>query len=438
MNHPRVLLIAEAANPEWASVPLVGWSHARALAGVADVHLVTQVRNREAIARAGLVEGRDFTAIDSEAVAAKVHAVGKGILRGAGGWTTGTALSAISYYYFERLFWQQFGDRVRAREFDVVHRLTPLSPTLPSIVAGRCRAAGVPFVLGPLNGGVPWPREFESARRREREWLSYVRSAYKALPGYASTRRNAAAIIVASSDTLAQVPSRYRDKCIYIPENGIAPERFARHVDRPVERPLRVAFVGRLVPYKGPDMLLEAVAPLVREGKVVVDVLGDGPLMASLRAYVEAEGIGGGVRLDGWIPHDQVQHRLCESDVLAFPSIREFGGAVAIEAMALGLVPVVVDYAGPRELVSEVTGYKVPLGPRPELVARFREVLTRLADHPNGIREMGERARRRVLAQFTWDAKARQVLEVYRWVLGERPDKPDFGMPLPDAPREPA
>jgi hypothetical protein len=32
---------------------------------------------------------------------------------------------------------------------------------------------------------------------------------------------------------------------------------------------------------------------------------------------------------------------------------------------------------------------------------------------------------------FTWDAKARQVLAVYEWVLGRR-DKPDFGMPLPD------
>jgi hypothetical protein len=44
---------------------------------------------------------------------------------------------------------------------------------------------------------------------------------------------------------------------------------------------------------------------------------------------------------------------------------------------------------------------------------------------------MGDRARRHVDASFTWRAKARQVHEVYRWVLGRR-SKPDFGLPFPD------
>src|ERR1044071_249307 len=97
----RVLLIAEAANPEWASVPLEGWSLARALAKITDAHLVTHIRNREAIAHAGLTEGRDFTVVDNERVAAPLFKLSEFLRGGAGkGWTTITAFSALTYYAF--------------------------------------------------------------------------------------------------------------------------------------------------------------------------------------------------------------------------------------------------------------------------------------------------------------------------------------------------
>jgi glycosyltransferase involved in cell wall biosynthesis len=434
MTRPRVLLVAEAANPEWASVPLVGWSLCRALREHADAHVVTQIRNRDAMERAGWREGREFTAIDSEAVARPVYLAGEAIRRWTGaGWTVTTAFASVFYYHFERLLWGRFGDAIRGGAYDLVHRVTPLSPTTPSLLARHCRRAGVPFVWGPLNGGVPWPREFRDRLRHEGEWLSYVRGAYRLLPGYRSTRDAAAATITGSIATWAQM-ARWRDRCVYVPENAIDPARFP---DAPPPelppRPLRVAFVGRLVPYKGADMLLEAAAPLVREGRVVVDVIGDGPQMPALRAQVAAAGLGAGVALDGWVDHRDLAERLRRAHVFGFPSVREFGGGVVLEAMALGLAPVVVDYAGPAELVTPTTGFRVPIGSREEVVARFRAILAELADHPERAREIGARARRRVRDWYTWDAKARQIVEIYRWVLGAG-QRPDFGMPFPDAP----
>jgi len=423
----RVLLIAEAANPEWVSVPLIGWSLARAIAAHAPAHLVTQSRNRAALLRAGLIENRDFTAIDSERVARPLYSLAQRWRGGEGvGWTTVAAMSTLSYYHFEWLVWRQFGAAIQQGTFNLIHRITPVSPTTPSLLAKRCARAFRPFIIGPLNGGVPWPKEFDRARRMEREWLSYARGAYKLLPGHVSTLAKSAAIIVGSRSTLGEIPRRFREKCVYIPENAIDPARFSAPVSAASQGILRACFVGRLVPYKGPDMLLEAVAPLIREGRLSLDIIGDGPLMPELSAYAHRHDLGAGLALHGWIVHEKLQSLMSRSQLLLFPSIREFGGGVVLEAMALGLVPVVIDYAGPGELVSDATGFKIPLGTRVEIIARLRSIVTSICNHPAQLRAKSISARSRVRELFTWDVKARQVIEIYEWIRGHRANKPQF------------
>lgn len=416
---PRVLAIAEAANPEWVSVPLVGWSLAQALREVADVHLVTQIRNRDAILRAGLVEGRDFTAIDSEAVARPLWTLAEKLRMGEGkGWTTLQAFNALIYPWFEHLIWKEFGNAIKAGEFDLVHRITPLSPTIASSIAKKVDKAGVPFVLGPLNGGVPWPSQFDAERRAEKEWLSYLRSAYKHLPGRASTLKHASAIIVGSRHTQSEVPEKHQRKTVYMPENGIDPARF-NLASQPEGGVLRATFVGRLVPYKGADMLIQAAADLIRSGRMTLDIIGDGPMLDHLTEQANALECKEGLTFHKWIPHEQVQSILSRSHILSFPSIREFGGGVVLEAMALGVVPVVVDYAGPGELVTRDTGFKVPCGSRDEIIAGFRTTLTELAENPKRLGPLAENAKRLVQSHFLWSRKAEKVRHVYDRALAK-------------------
>jgi glycosyltransferase involved in cell wall biosynthesis len=436
----QVLLIAEAANPEWVSVPLIGWSLARAISAKIPAHLVTHVRNRDAILRAGLVEGRDFTAIDSERFAAPSWKIANAIRGGRGvGWTTISAITLASYYYFEWLVWKRFGDAISRQEFDLVHRITPISPTVPSILAKRCSNASTPFVLGPLNGGIPWPKDFSSIRRKEREWLSYVRSAYKLLPAYRSTLTESSAIIAGSRSALSNIPQRFRSKCIYIPENAVDLDRFPLDVLNEPSDVLRACFVGRLVPYKGPDMLLEAVAPLLRSGRLQLDIIGDGPLMPGLQAFSQANDLESAVTFHGWISHNELRPVMRKSQLLLFPSIREFGGGVVLEAMALGIIPVVVDYGGPAELVTNAVGFKIDLGPRNLIVDRLRATVTAICDEPGQLRHKSAAARLRVRDLFTWDVKARQIIEIYDWIRATRMpssetllDGKTINLPVPD------
>lgn len=415
---PRVLVIAEEANPEWVSVPLVGWSLANALRNVADVHIVTQIRNRDAFLRAGLREETDFTAIDSEAIARPMYRLASLLRRGTGkGWTINTAINSIAYPYFEHLVWKRFGALIRAGKYDVVHRITPLSPTTASGIARKVAAAGVPFLMGPLNGGVPWPKGFDSERRKEHEWLSYIRGVYKLNPQRYRTLNAARAILVGSRHTQGEIPEKYRNKTVWLPENAIDPDRFNLVSDQRPDTPLCGCFIGRLVPYKGPDMLLEAAAPLLRDGRFALDIIGDGPMMGSLREQALQAGVSQAVTFHGNLPHQQVQDIAVRSNLLTFPSIREFGGGVVLEAMALGVVPLIVDYAGPGELVTAETGYKVPIGPRTQIVKGFRDRLEAIAADPSDLPAIASAARHHVLTHFTWQAKARQILKVYECIL---------------------
>ncbi|SRR5579883_292021 len=414
----RVLLVAESANPEWASVPLEGWSLFSALAKIADVHLATHVRNREALVRAGLAEGHDFTAIDNEYFARPIWKIAEWLRGGtARAWTTAMAFSSLSYYSFEWEMWRLLGRRIRSMDFDLVHRVTPLSPTSQSIIAGRLRRLNVPFVIGPLNGGVPWPKAFSDRQRAEGEWLSYVRVLHKLMPGYRSMRRDSAAIIAGSRSTYGELPEWTKDKLVYIPENGVDMRRFSAPRAHSAALPLKVAFVGRLVPYKGADMLLEAASEFVRRGEVELHVIGDGPQRPELEAMVARLGLGNGVEFHGWVRHTEIQATLRLCDILALPSIREFGGAVVVEAMALGLTPIVADYGGPSELVDEETGIRVPFRDKSSLVEGIREAIARAVRCPAILDEFGAAGRRRVLEKLTWDAKAAQIVAVYDAVL---------------------
>jgi glycosyltransferase involved in cell wall biosynthesis len=415
----RVLVIAEAANPEWTSVPLIGWELSQALSKIVDVHLVTQVRNRDAILRKGLIENRDFTAIDNEAFAARLSKFSTKLRGGTGkGWTTASAFSSLGYYTFEHAVWAKFRDRLKNGEFDLVHRITPLSPTSQSLIAGRLAKLDVPFMVGPLNGGVPWPKEFRSRQHAEHEWLAYIRGMYKLMPYYRSTRRHSSAIIVGSQYTKQDMPRWAQHKCIYIPENAVNTDLFVHPRTPTTPLPVQAAFIGRLVPYKGADILVEAATPFLRAGTLRLHIMGDGPQKPLLLEKVKALNLECAVKFHGWVPHAKIQEILRLCDFLALPSIREFGGGVVLEAMALAVTPIVADYGGPAELVDVCTGIRVPFSDETSLVNGFRTAIADVLRSPEKLNQLGASARAKVISEFTWEAKAQQILSIYKTVIG--------------------
>jgi glycosyltransferase involved in cell wall biosynthesis len=131
-----------------------------------------------------------------------------------------------------------------------------------------------------------------------------------------------------------------------IPQMGISAvdrqPRFGRR-DRDC---LQIVYAGRLVPEKGVDCILRAVARLL-DRKVLFHctIIGDGPERSRLVALAETLGVGGVVTMRGSVPLEEVANQLRRSDVLVLPSRRtpvweEQFGRILVEAMGAGTVTV--------------------------------------------------------------------------------------------------
>lgn len=416
----RVLILADDCNPEWPSLPVVGYQAARAIAEHADVVVATHIRNRQNIERVGF--GRAAVRyFDTEYIARPMFKLATWLRGGTStAWTTAIALAYPSYIAFEWEVWKATRDELRRREFDVVHRLTPMSPTLPSPMASW---SPVPFVLGPLNGGLRWPAAFYGELVREREWLSWVRSAYRTFPYHRSTYRHSRAILAAFEHTIRDLPKCARARVFDLPEVGIAPDIFNATTSHSNRARKTILFVGRFVPYKLPQLVVRAFAarPALRAHRLVM--VGDGPERPAVEQLVRTHGLESSVDLLGWKTQAEVAALMREADIFAFPSIRELGAGVVVEAMACGLACVVVDYGGPGTLIDADRGIKVPLGTTHELEQSFGEALERLTSDDRTIARLGAAARQHAMQHYTWDAKARKILAIYEWVLsgGECP-----------------
>lgn len=176
-----------------------------------------------------------------------------------------------------------------------------------------------------------------------------------------------------------------------------------------------ILFIGRLVPEKGVQVLLEALwrlLPQMPDLKLLVG--GTGPFEDNLKARASNPVLKGKVEFWGFLNDDQRNQLLKQSDVAVFPSLYEPFGIVALEAMAAQIPVIVSDTGGLSEVVSHgIDGYKVPPG-NPGLLAYYiREILV----NPGLARDLTRRAWKKVLTVYDWQSIALETLDVYREAL---------------------
>ncbi len=447
--HPRILIVAENASAKFggeAALPMHYFRKFRA--AQLETWLIAHERTR---AELSSLFPQDFDRIyfvPDTIWHRLLWNLGSLLPRKLANMTLGFLMSLLSQMIQRQLIRRV----VRQHQVDIIHQPIPVSPKEPSMIFGM----GVPVVIGPMNGGMNYPPAFQAMESRLvrsavgmgrffADWMNVL------IPG----KRQAALLLVANQRTRAALPKGIGSRVVELVENGVdlaiwqpkpeivglsneskSNESKSLLAAGAAPQPIRFIFVGRLVAWKAVDLLIEAFSRLAPELPISLEIIGDGVERSRLEmqahhlglwtkteaSLTQANPSPNRVEFLGWLSQVECARHLQRADVMVLPSLWECGGAVVLEAMAVGLPVIATNWGGPADYLNESCGILVDPVSREGLIAGLASAMRQLAVAPELRLAMGKAGRERVVQQFNWDVKAEQMLRLYQSVLETSPD----------------
>ncbi len=312
-------------------------------------------------------------------------------------------------FYFRARHWitkaLDRGDR-----FDLVHQPVPVAMRYPSPAA----SLGLPLIVGPLGGGLSTPPGF-AAEETSSPWFMRLRGLDRLRLRWDPLLR----ATFLSADCVLGIAAYVREQLAEIPLRRfeIMSETGLDVLPAPIDRsaragPVKLLYVGRLVRTKGVRDVIRALR-LVGDLPVELDIVGEGPERAECEKLVSTLELGQRVRLHGWRRKEELPDFYRRADVFVFPSYREPGGNVALEAMAFSLPLVVVDRGGPGSATSEQCAIKLSVTTPEILASDVAKAIRKLAADPGLRRAMGAAAYAHVGQTALWPAKLDRMDSIY-------------------------
>ena len=413
----RVLLSAYQCGSGMGSVSQIGWEWYQRLSKVCQITLLTHIRNREALEASGIpVEDSSVIFIDTEWFAGPLYRFASFCFPRSE--HPRFLVASLDFFVYDWLAVRKASQLIKSgQDWDVVHEVTPVSP----MAATRLYKLGIPLVLGPWNGAMASPTTFPEIMKAESKWLYPLRNFGRVIDFLIGSTRNAALNLTATRSTLAGISAGNRSKCRFLLENGVDLNlfKFQEWPSAPSDsNPLHIVFVGRLLPFKGVSMLLEALKAV--NFPVQLTIVGEGPERFNLERLTAEFGISEKVEFTGNLPLNEIGKIMQQAHVFCLPSVRESGGAVLLEAMAVGRPVIAIDFGGPAEIVDEGVGVKLPATGKADVVQGLIKQFESVRQQPEVWKVRGEEGRLRVENNYSWDAKIARAIEFYGELIGSK------------------
>jgi glycosyltransferase involved in cell wall biosynthesis len=404
----KVLISAYACRPGEGSEPGVGWNWVRELVKYHKIWVITRGNNRpviEAELERKPIPGLHFIYCDPpDWVQVLNH---------------NQRLVHLHYYLWQLEAYFVARQLHQELSFDLVHHVTYVRYSSPSFLS----LLPIPFLWGPVGGGESAPDAFWQDFSPRGKVYEVARGfAHRLGEGDPFTRMTARRSFLAratTEDTAKRLHKMGVKNVQVFSESGLSQEEIERLGQCPLsENSEKIRFISmaRLLHWKGLHLGIRAFARAALTNAEYW-LLGDGPERERLETLATQLGIADRIKFWGRLPRAETLRKLGESHVLVHPSLHDSGGWVCLEAMAAGRPVVCLDLGGPSIQVTAETGFKVPAHQPEQAVRDLAEAMVCLAKDPELRIRMGQAGQKRVEQEFSWQAKGRQLAQLYREIL---------------------
>lgn len=268
----------------------------------------------------------------------------------------------------------------------------------------------VPFIWGPVGGGDCEPKSFLKVLPLKQRIIQNARYFMNTLsvinPIIMIPALKAVAILARTPNSAKVFPKFLQKKVSVILETAMEQEIFEhKRMEHPDDKTIRIITTGRLLPNKNILTAVRALKYIPNDLSVCLTIVGNGYQRKLMEDEAKAYGIANKIRIVHEIPRAEVLNMLEQSDIFLFPSLREGGSWSLMEAMAIGLPVVCLDWAGMSISTDDNCAIRLPVTNPEQMPQDMAEAIIKLIENPQLREQLGNAGRKRIKEVFNWEAK---------------------------------
>jgi glycosyltransferase involved in cell wall biosynthesis len=394
----RTLLIsAYACEPLKGSEQGVGWNWVLQMAKHNKLHVITRANNQEPIEThlpKDVAENITFHYYDT-------HPIIKGLKNRAKG---------LYFYYF---CWQLGIIPLIKRltiniDFDYSMHLTFGNIWLPTFLP----FFKTHFIWGTLGGGEAIPTTFLKAMPTRQFLIQNFRilliSSVKINPLFLFSSYKAKAIICRTNDTVKIFQKRHLKKIKIFSDGAIEKEIFfnyGKSESYDLSQNFKIISTSKLIGYKNVISIVKALEFIPDQYNFELLIIGDGPEKKKIKKEINKLSLNNKVKMISELTREKVLEKLSLSDVFITASLRDACNISLLEAMAVGLPVICLNWSGMSISTDHTSAIKLPVTNPQQMPKDLASAICKLIDNPTLRNDMGMHGRERIKNLFNWDSK---------------------------------